>query len=118
MRDAMTPRGPDGCGFVAGPGFALGHRRFSIIDLSDAGQQPMWNEDRTVTIVFNGEIYNFLELRRRSKKEDVGIRYSGLRTSKIWSNNSNAFQKPFEPLKNHCSDLFLESVLRRSHSSS
>ena len=59
----MTPRGPDGCGFAAGPGFALGHRRLSIIDLSDAGSQPMSNEDGTIQIVFNGEIYNFIELR-------------------------------------------------------
>jgi len=63
MRDAMIFRGPDGCGFCDGPGFAIGHRRLSIIDLSDAGQQPMWNEDRSVAVVLNGEIYNFLELR-------------------------------------------------------
>ncbi|MGA2030818.1 MAG: asparagine synthase (glutamine-hydrolyzing) [Thermoguttaceae bacterium] len=63
MRDAMAPRGPDGCGYADGPGFALGHRRLSIIDLSIAGQQPMWNEDRSIAIVFNGEIYNFAELR-------------------------------------------------------
>ena len=63
MRDAMVPRGPDGFGLSQGPGFALGHRRLAIIDLSEAGSQPMGNEDGTIQIVFNGEIYNFDELR-------------------------------------------------------
>ena len=71
MRDAMTPRGPDGCGFAAGPGFALGHRRLSIIDLSDAGSQPMCNEDGTIQIVFNGEIYNFSSCARNWKGRDI-----------------------------------------------
>jgi asparagine synthase (glutamine-hydrolysing) len=63
MRDAMTPRGPDGCGLISGPGYALGHRRLSIIDLSADGQQPMANEDGSIWVVFNGEIYNFADLR-------------------------------------------------------
>jgi len=63
MRDAMIFRGPDGCGYADGPGFAIGHGRLSIIDLSNAGQQPIWNGDRGVAVVFNGEIYNSLELR-------------------------------------------------------
>src|SRR4029077_13245809 len=60
----VTPhRGPDGSGhFVSGP-LALGHRRLSIIDLSENGAQPMHNEDGTVTVTFNGEIYNYLGLR-------------------------------------------------------
>jgi asparagine synthase (glutamine-hydrolysing) len=64
MRDAMVPRGPDGFGLSRGPGFALGHRRLAILDLSEAGHQPMGNDDGSVQVVFNGEIYNFLELRR------------------------------------------------------
>lgn len=64
MADAMVHRGPDGEGFhVEGP-VALGHRRLSIIDLA-TGDQPMANEDGTVWIVFNGEIYNFEALRRQ-----------------------------------------------------
>ncbi len=63
MRDAMTRRGPDDSGLACGPGFALGHRRLSIIDLSPAGHQPMENEDGSVIITFNGEIYNFADLR-------------------------------------------------------
>lgn len=62
MRDTMAHRGPDGAGlFVDGP-VALGHRRLSIIDTSPAGHQPMPNEDETVWLVFNGEIYNYVEL--------------------------------------------------------
>jgi asparagine synthase (glutamine-hydrolysing) len=62
MNGTLTHRGPDDAGYHFEPGLALGHRRLSIIDLS-AGAQPMTNEDGTVWIVFNGEIYNFPELR-------------------------------------------------------
>ncbi len=64
MMDAVAHRGPDdeGAYFHDGAGLALGHRRLSIIDL-EGGHQPMGNEDGTVQIVFNGEIYNFPDLR-------------------------------------------------------
>lgn len=64
-RDAMTHRGPDDAGeWWANDGrVGLAHRRLSIVDLSPAGHQPMRDEARGLTIVFNGEIYNFLELR-------------------------------------------------------
>jgi asparagine synthase (glutamine-hydrolysing) len=63
MTDVIAHRGPDGEGhYVAGP-IGLGHRRLSIIDLS-TGAQPLSNEDGTIWITFNGEIYNYLELRR------------------------------------------------------
>jgi len=58
----LAHRGPDADGFLFGPGVALGHRRLSIIDLS-TGDQPIYNEDRTKAVVFNGEIYNFREIR-------------------------------------------------------
>src|SRR5437016_4659254 len=68
MTENVSHRGPDDAGVkvFAGPGPAIsfGHRRLSIIDLSAAGHQPMANEDETVWIVFNGEIYNFPELRK------------------------------------------------------
>lgn len=60
---AMVHRGPDGGGFFFHGPVALAHRRLSIIDLSDAGLQPMTNEDGQVVIVINGEIYNHRELR-------------------------------------------------------
>ena len=62
MCDVMRHRGPDDQGVHVEPGVALGMRRLSIIDLS-TGNQPIHNEDRTIWVVFNGEIYNYRELR-------------------------------------------------------
>ena len=53
MTDAMAHRGPDGEGFFVAPGVALGHRRLAIIDPA-GGDQPMFNEDGSVAIIFNG----------------------------------------------------------------
>ena len=64
MMDRIVHRGPDMGGMYTDDGIALGFRRLSILDLSDAGAQPMANEDKSVVVVFNGEIYNFMELRR------------------------------------------------------
>ncbi len=61
MTDAIAHRGPDDDGFLLQGRVGLGHRRLSIIDVS-GGHQPIFNEDGTVAIVFNGEIYNYLEL--------------------------------------------------------
>ncbi len=66
MADAMSHRGPDGEGFYVDGMAGLGHRRLAVIDL-DSGHQPMGNEDGTLWIVFNGEIYNYQELRARLK---------------------------------------------------
>src|SRR5690348_2769642 len=63
MTDFIAHRGPDGEGFHFAPGIALGHRRLAIIDLA-TGDQPMFNDSKGVALVFNGEIYNFRELRR------------------------------------------------------
>ena len=66
MRDVMVHRGPDGAGIYVGPDrrIGLGHRRLSIVDLSDTAAQPMSNENDTVWVTFNGEIYNHAVLRR------------------------------------------------------
>lgn len=61
MNDVQFHRGPDEGGYHHEPGVSLAHRRLSIIDLS-TGQQPLFNEDGSVAVVFNGEIYNFQEL--------------------------------------------------------
>ncbi|MBS2027847.1 MAG: asparagine synthase (glutamine-hydrolyzing) [Deltaproteobacteria bacterium] len=62
MTAALAHRGPDGDGFYDGGAVALGHRRLAIIDLA-TGEQPIFNEDKTVAVVLNGEIYNYKELR-------------------------------------------------------
>ena len=72
MTDAQAHRGPDGEGFVVRGAAGLGHRRLAIIDLN-TGDQPMATEDGRVWIVFNGEIYNYRELRR--ELETAGARF-------------------------------------------
>ncbi len=66
-RDQMIARGPDGFGawFSDDGRIGLGHRRLSIIDLSEAGAQPMLSADRRLAVTFNGEIFNYQDLRRR-----------------------------------------------------
>ena len=63
MAERLRHRGPDGEGSLFSGPVGLAHRRLAIIDLSDEGRQPMTNEDGSIWIVFNGEIYNYLELR-------------------------------------------------------
>ncbi|MBU1255903.1 asparagine synthase (glutamine-hydrolyzing), partial [Patescibacteria group bacterium] len=64
MTRSLKYRGPNDEGFFIQDGIGLGHQRLSIIDLSDRGRQPISNEDGTIKVVFNGEIYNFQELRK------------------------------------------------------
>ena len=66
MADKIAHRGPDGEGYYIDDNIALAHRRLSIIDLS-TGTQPMYDKDKSLVIVFNGEIYNFLELKKELK---------------------------------------------------
>jgi asparagine synthase (glutamine-hydrolysing) len=72
MTSTLRHRGPDDEGYYTAAGIALGHRRLSIIDL-DTGKQPIHNEDKTVYVVFNGEIYNFPELKK--ELEEKGHRF-------------------------------------------
>jgi asparagine synthase (glutamine-hydrolysing) len=69
MTRSLEHRGPDGNAVWTGNGASLGHCRLAILDPSPRGDQPMWNDDRTVAIVFNGEIYNYRRLR-----DDEGLR--------------------------------------------
>jgi asparagine synthase (glutamine-hydrolysing) len=66
MRDSMAHGGPDDAGLYIDKEnrIALGHRRLSIIDLSSLGHQPMCSDDGNTWITYNGEVYNFLELRK------------------------------------------------------
>ncbi|MBU0474991.1 MAG: asparagine synthase (glutamine-hydrolyzing) [Bacteroidetes bacterium] len=71
MVDLMAHRGPDGKSYYEDDFLSLGHTRLSIIDLSEAGIQPMFRED--FVIVFNGEIYNYIEIRKELK--DYGVKF-------------------------------------------
>src|ERR671929_211945 len=61
LAHTIAHRGPDGERFYTDGGIGLAHRHLRIIDLSDAAMQPMTNEDRTLWLIFNGEIYNYVE---------------------------------------------------------
>src|SRR5690348_696812 len=76
MTDAIFHRGPDEQGTHIAPGVALGMRRLSIIDVAGS-HQPIANEDRTVLAVFNGEIYNYRELRERLRRRGHRLRTEG-----------------------------------------
>ena len=73
MTDILKHRGPDDSGIYIDKNVGLGHQRLSIIDLSAAGRQPMANKDKSIFIVYNGEIYNFRELRK--VLENLGYKF-------------------------------------------
>lgn len=81
MRDRLRHRGPDDAGLYLDGPVGLAHRRLSIIDLSKTGWQPMSNEDGSVRVVFNGEIYNYLELAR--ELEAKGHRFSSTSDTEV-----------------------------------
>ena len=68
MNQILEHRGPDGSGFFTDKGITLGHTRLAIIDLSQRGKQPMSNEDGSIWITYNGEIYNYKEIRNKLEK--------------------------------------------------
>jgi asparagine synthase (glutamine-hydrolysing) len=76
MRDSMIHRGPDDAGVYISPDSSVGlaHRRLSIIDLTSAGRQPMSDDEGRFWITFNGEIYNFAELRRDLERDGIAFR--------------------------------------------
>lgn len=78
MTDAQRHRGPDGAGLWQSNGqeVVLGHRRLAIIDLSEAGAQPMVDPESGCAITFNGEIYNFREIRRDLEAQGESFRSS------------------------------------------
>src|SRR6201984_2268903 len=75
-REAMRARGPDGAGIWGGKDhrWGLGHRLLSIIDLSDRAPQPMISDDGRFVLVFNGEIYNYPQLRAELEREGIRFR--------------------------------------------
>jgi asparagine synthase (glutamine-hydrolysing) len=72
MTETLTHRGPNDRGTWCDDRVALGHRRLSVIDLSEAGRQPMGNEDGSIQIVYNGEVYNFRELKKKHALAERG----------------------------------------------
>ena len=81
MTDAVKHRGPDGEGYYLDGNLGLGHRRLAIIDLSNAGHQPMATEDGRYVISYNGEVYNFNEL--RIELEAIGHRFYSRTDSEV-----------------------------------
>lgn len=81
MTDAIIHRGPDGEGHYVDGGLGLGHRRLAIIDLSNAGHQPMATEDGRYVIAYNGEVYNFNEL--RIELQSLGHRFHSRTDSEV-----------------------------------
>lgn len=81
MTDAIAHRGPDGEGFYTDSFIGLGHRRLSVIDLSDAGHQPMCTSDGSYVISYNGEVYNFQEL--RIELESLGYQFHSKTDSEV-----------------------------------
>lgn len=73
----LSHRGPDCTGIVQEPGFGFVHTRLSILDLNERSNQPFWDETNRYSIIYNGEIYNFEELRQRLKARGVRFRTTG-----------------------------------------
>jgi len=77
MTDALSHRGPDGRGVFIDGHVGLGHRRLAVIDLSEAGNQPMFSDDQNFVLVFNGEIYNFQEKKKMLEGRGYTFRSTG-----------------------------------------
>ena len=77
--DSMAHRGPDGEGFYVSPSgnCVLGHRRLSILDLSDTASQPMLSDNGNSVLVYNGECYNFQELRKNLQTKNLNFKSTG-----------------------------------------
>ncbi|MBO5790896.1 MAG: asparagine synthase (glutamine-hydrolyzing) [Lentisphaeria bacterium] len=94
MCGALYHRGPDGYGRYTAPGAALGHRRLAVIDL-ETGAQPLYSEDKSLVLVINGEIYNFMELRR--ELESKGHTFSSRSDSEVLLHLYEEYGKNFLP---------------------
>ncbi|MHA1284636.1 MAG: asparagine synthase (glutamine-hydrolyzing) [Promethearchaeota archaeon] len=97
MNNLLSYRGPDDTGIFIEKNISLGHNRLSIIDLSKAGHQPMISREGTLCLVFNGEIYNYREIRRTLEKK--GYQF-------ISNTDSEVVLYAFEEYREKCLDLF------------
>src|SRR6516162_7538542 len=100
MCQAIRHRGPDDQGVWIGDGIALGMRRLSIIDLA-GGHQPIFNEDHSILVVFNGEIYNYQELKTRLQER--GHRF---RTNSDTETIVHAYEEYGDECVNHLRGMF------------
>ena len=83
MTDCLAHRGPQGEGLASGEKFSFGHRRLAVIDLQ-TGQQPMWSGDGRYCLTYNGEIYNYLELRQKLSRD--GVRFTTFSDTEVLLN--------------------------------
>lgn len=104
MMDSLKHRGPDDFGFFFDNHVALGHRRLSIIDLK-TGKQPVYNEDQSITIVYNGEIYNFQEIKKELETKGHKF-YTNTDTEVI----VHAYEEYGESCLNHFNGMFAFAV--------
>ncbi|HBN76184.1 MAG TPA: asparagine synthetase B, partial [Planctomycetaceae bacterium] len=114
MTDTLSHRGPDARGLHweqhSNWGVGLGHRRLSIIDLA-TGQQPMWNEDHSVGVVFNGEIYNYRELQKELKSKGHQFR-----TDSDTEVLVHLYEDYGRELVHHLRGMFAFAIWDRNHS--
>lgn len=138
MTDKIIHRGPDAEGIYVDDKVALGHRRLSIIDIGKSGNQPIYNEDSSILVVFNGEIYNYKEIKTELKnhtfttntdteilvhgyeewKEELPKKLRGMFVFVIYDKNNNKIfiardhfgQKPFYYYKTNKEILFASEI--------
>jgi asparagine synthase (glutamine-hydrolysing) len=108
MTRALTHRGPDEEGYHEEPGIGLGHRRLSIIDLS-TGQQPLCNEDGSIWVTFNGEIFNYVELR-----EDLELRGHQFKTRSDTETLVHLYEEKGLDLVDHLNGQFAFAIWDRN----
>jgi asparagine synthase (glutamine-hydrolysing) len=105
MMKTIRHRGPDGDGVFIRPGVGLGHLRLAIVDLSPLGAQPMTSSDGRFTIVYNGEIYNFREL--KAELEAAGVKFRSMSDTEVML---EAYRKWEEDCVNHFRGMFAFAV--------
>lgn len=107
MTEVITHRGPDSDGFYLDDSIAMGFRRLSIIDLED-GSQPIYNEDKTLVLTFNGEIYNYKELKK--ELEECGHKFSTESDSEVLV---HAFEQWDEEMFEHLRGMFAFAIYNK-----